>query len=197
MDIRKFSSRPPETCDIFDRDVLSEDESTPLQEACEAVNDARRAFEADTRVVQQTEKRIAKFVDTWRDVDSRLATMMDDVLLTGMEMNQVFKTGHMDEVQKARESLKALKNAYAEAGSKRLGEAVEEGSGAFRRREFMMEGLGDVRRDNVCPICMSKQLTTFMVPCGHVVCTYCATQVSDKCFICRGSVSSKNKLFFQ
>ena len=197
MDIRKFSSRPPETCDIFDRQVLSEDERSPLRDACEAVNDARRTFEADTRTVQQTEKRVSKFVETWRDVDSRLAAMMDEVLVTGIEMNQVFKTGHMDEVQKARESLRALRNAFADVGSKRLGEAVEDGREAFRRREFMIEGLGDFRRDNVCPICMSKELSTFMVPCGHVVCAYCATQVSDKCFICRAQVSSKNKLFFQ
>lgn len=197
MDIRKFTSHPPETCDIFDRYDLSEEEAAPLREACEAVVDARQKFESDTRAVQSTEKRVAKFVETWRDVDSRLNSMMDEILLTGMEVNQVFKTGHVEEVQRARESVRLLREAYADRASERLTETVEEGRGAFRRREYMMEGMGDPRRDNVCPICMSKELTTFMVPCGHVVCTCCAAQVSEKCFICRRTVASKNKLFFQ
>lgn len=197
MDIRKFTSRPPETCDIFDNYDLGEDEVAPLRDACDAVISARDIFENDTRAVQATERRVAKFVETWRDVDARLGAMMDEILLTGMEVNQVFKTGHMEEIQRARESVKGLREAYAERASEKLTDVVEEGRGAFRRREFMKEGMGDVRRDSVCPICMSKELTTFMVPCGHVVCTVCATQVADKCFICRGAVSSKNKLFFQ
>ena len=197
MDIRKFTSRPPETCDIFDDYDLPEEETTPLRDACDAVIGARNMFECDTRAVQATERRVSKFVETWRDVDARLGTMMDEILLSGMEVNQVFKTGHMEEVQRARESVKVLRGAYADRASERLTETVEEGRGAFRRREFMKEGMGDLRRDSVCPICMSKELTTFMVPCGHVVCTACAAQVGDKCFICRGAVTSKNKLFFQ
>lgn len=197
MDIRKFTSRPPETRDIYDRYDLPEEETRPLREVCEAVVGARRKYEMDTRTVQATEEKIGKFVDAWRDVDGRLNAMMDEVLLTGMEMNQVFKTGHMEEVQRARESVRSLRQTYAERASEKLTEVVEEGREAFHRREYMREGLGDTRRDNVCPICMSKDLTTFMVPCGHVLCTCCAAEVTDKCFICRGNVESKNRLFFQ
>eukprot|EP00873_Tetraselmis_striata_P027031 jgi/Tetstr1/447295/TSEL_034732.t1 len=196
MDIRKYTSRTPELCEVFERFNLSADETETLSEMCDSVAAARRQYEIDTRAVQTTERSVVRFVETWRDIDNRLNTMMNDVMLTGMEVNQVFKTGQLDEVHAAREALRGLRSVYAENASDKLAELVKDSRGAYHRREYMRDGMGDTRRDNACPICMSKDLTTFMVPCGHVMCSFCASQVAEKCFTCRGHVVSKNKLFF-
>lgn len=196
MDIRKFVSRTPEICEVFGELNLSEPETGSLREMCDAVVAARRKYETDTHTVQMTERKINRFVDTWRDIDTRLSTMMDEVSLTGMEINQLFKMGQVDDVHRTRESIRKLRTVYAENASEKLTELVNESRGAYHRREYMRDGMGDARRDNVCPICMSKDLTTFMVPCGHVMCSLCASQVGDKCFTCRTHVLSKNKLFF-
>lgn len=196
MDIRKFVARTPEICEVFRGFNLSESDTESLREMCDSVVVARRKYETDTHTVHTAERNMNKFVDTWRDIDRRLSTMMDDVLLTGMEVNQVFKTGQIDQVQATRDAIRDLRNVYADNASDKLTELVKESRDAYHRREYMRDGMGDVRRDNVCPICMSKDLTTFMVPCGHVMCSLCASQVVDKCFTCRTHVLSKNKLFF-
>lgn len=199
MDIRKFATRDPDPCDVFAAPPgAADDVPGQLQEARDAVVVALRLFEDDTRAVHAAERRVARFVSSWRGVDARLASIMDEILLLGTEMNQVFETGHVEEVQSARDSVRGLRAAFADLGSRRLGEAVGECRGAFQRREFMRDGVfGEMRKETLCPICMAKELSAFMVPCGHAVCSYCAEQVSDKCFVCRGAVSSKNKLYIQ
>lgn len=47
-----------------------------------------------------------------------------------------------------------------------------------------------------CPICIHREITTFVVPCGHTYCKVCAAKMDTGCFICRQPIIKLNPLFF-
>jgi hypothetical protein len=47
-----------------------------------------------------------------------------------------------------------------------------------------------------CPICLSKPVDMFFVPCGHCLCSTCMEQTSRQCFICRKEFIKKSNLYF-
>lgn len=198
MDIRKFRTRFPEPGEMFHgTEELKEDEIDEVKRDCSAILSTRRRYELDTRIVQNAEKDIANVIESWKEIDITLNSMMDDILTIGMDAKSMFKNSPVDEVQKVRQAMVDLRSSIVEIASERLDSLVDEAKVSYERRELMEGSLGDCRRDGLCPICMSKDLSVFMVPCGHVFCALCAEQVKDTCFTCRASVTSKNKLYFQ
>lgn len=48
-----------------------------------------------------------------------------------------------------------------------------------------------------CPVCLVRQVGTFVDPCGHTFCDVCIARCSDKtCCICKGVVRAKRQLFW-
>jgi len=47
-----------------------------------------------------------------------------------------------------------------------------------------------------CSICVTEPITSVMVPCGHTFCTVCSRRQNTTCFICRGTIRERVKLFF-
>lgn len=198
MDIRKFRTRFPEPGEMFHgTEELNEEEIKEVKSDCNAILSTRRRYELDTRIVQNAEKDITNVIDSWKEIDISLNSMMDDILTIGIEAKNVFKNGPVDEVQTVRQAMVDLRTSIIDMASHRLDALVNDAKISYERREVMKDSLGDCRRDGLCPICMSKDLAVFMIPCGHVFCSLCAEQVKDTCFTCRASVTSKNKLYFQ
>ena len=48
----------------------------------------------------------------------------------------------------------------------------------------------------ICSICLSEPVSHAIVPCGHTMCGTCAKQVTTTCYICRGAVRERVRLFF-
>lgn len=46
-----------------------------------------------------------------------------------------------------------------------------------------------------CPVCLSNQVDCFNDPCGHSMCSICASK-TNHCYFCRARVSRVIKLFF-
>jgi hypothetical protein len=51
-------------------------------------------------------------------------------------------------------------------------------------------------REPLCAICLTDPVTHTIAPCGHTYCTACVRRVNTTCYLCRGSVRDRVKLFF-
>ena len=50
---------------------------------------------------------------------------------------------------------------------------------------------------NLCPVCMTREVSAACVPCGHTMCHTCAYRLDeDRCFLCRNKLDKVIKLFF-
>lgn len=50
--------------------------------------------------------------------------------------------------------------------------------------------------DPQCAICLTDPVTTAIVPCGHTFCGNCIKKQNTTCYICRGAIRERIKLFF-
>ena len=50
--------------------------------------------------------------------------------------------------------------------------------------------------DPQCSICLSDPVTTAIVPCGHTFCGNCIKKQNINCYMCRGTIRERIKLFF-
>jgi hypothetical protein len=52
----------------------------------------------------------------------------------------------------------------------------------------------EIKNKNKCPICLENNLSVCCIPCGHTYCYMCIYS-TQKCFICRNNIKTKNKLY--
>jgi hypothetical protein len=50
--------------------------------------------------------------------------------------------------------------------------------------------------DPQCAICLTDSITNAIVPCGHTFCNNCIKKQNTTCYICRGTIRERIKLFF-
>lgn len=50
--------------------------------------------------------------------------------------------------------------------------------------------------DPQCAICLTDPVTTAIVPCGHTFCGNCVKKQNTTCYLCRGTIRERIKLFF-
>lgn len=48
----------------------------------------------------------------------------------------------------------------------------------------------------MCSICLNDTISYAVVPCGHTFCSPCSRKMSMGCYICRGTIREKLKLYF-
>jgi hypothetical protein len=48
----------------------------------------------------------------------------------------------------------------------------------------------------LCSICLHEQVTYALAPCGHTFCTGCMRQQNSACYMCRGAIKDRVKLYF-
>jgi len=51
-------------------------------------------------------------------------------------------------------------------------------------------------REPMCAICLAEPVTHTVAPCGHTFCTGCVRRLNITCYLCRGAVRERIKLFF-
>jgi hypothetical protein len=73
---------------------------------------------------------------------------------------------------------------------------------AYRRfvvlREIILMGRSRdlIEKEPLCSICLQEGVAFAVVPCGHTFCGTCSKRQATNCYICRGVVKEKVKLFF-
>jgi hypothetical protein len=50
--------------------------------------------------------------------------------------------------------------------------------------------------DPMCAICLTEPVSTAIVPCGHTFCSSCIKKQNTTCYMCRGTIRERIKLFF-
>ena len=51
-------------------------------------------------------------------------------------------------------------------------------------------------KEPMCAICLADPITHTVVPCGHTFCTSCVRRMNVSCYLCRGTLRERVKLFF-
>ena len=51
-------------------------------------------------------------------------------------------------------------------------------------------------QDPMCAICLTEPVSTAIVPCGHTFCNSCIKKQNTTCYMCRGTIRERIKLFF-
>jgi hypothetical protein len=47
-----------------------------------------------------------------------------------------------------------------------------------------------------CPVCLSREISHYLVPCGHTFCTTCLDKHRGACFLCRKQITTYHRLYF-
>lgn len=67
---------------------------------------------------------------------------------------------------------------------------------ALRDVVLMTRAISAQENEPLCTICLQEPIGFAMVPCGHTFCVTCMRKQVGTCFVCRGVVREKVKLFF-
>jgi hypothetical protein len=59
----------------------------------------------------------------------------------------------------------------------------------------LMTRTGD-HTDPMCIICLDEPVSYVITPCGHTYCSTCIKKQYSACFICRGNIRDRVKIFF-
>jgi hypothetical protein len=59
----------------------------------------------------------------------------------------------------------------------------------------LLKSFSEVSPGGICGICLDSQVTYFIDPCGHTICTKCKDKIRNTCHFCRARVSSVKRVF--
>lgn len=110
--------------------------------------------------------------------------------------------------QECFEAAHASLDALREASASKV-EAVRQEALALKKQVYVLQRClqetHDMQPSPQCPICMEHAASKVCIPCGHMLCTTCASHLGNgdrdslrrsECYTCRGAVSSVYKVYF-
>jgi hypothetical protein len=92
-------------------------------------------------------------------------------------------------------STEIFKEAHFETTYKELAEAYKKWN--ILRELITFQNLTSPdTKEPMCAICLADPITHTVVPCGHTFCTSCVRRMNVSCYLCRGTIRERVKLFF-
>ena len=64
------------------------------------------------------------------------------------------------------------------------------------REVISLQQISRDMKEPLCSICLADPVSHTIAPCGHTFCTQCIRRVNTQCYLCRGPVRERIKLFF-
>ena len=92
-------------------------------------------------------------------------------------------------------STEIFKEANFETTYKELAEAYKKWNILRELITFQNVTSPDLK-EPLCAICLVDPVSHTVVPCGHTYCTSCVRRINVSCYLCRGPVRERVKLFF-
>ena len=66
----------------------------------------------------------------------------------------------------------------------------------LRDTVLMTKTIDTAEQEPMCIICLSEPVSYVLTPCGHTYCSGCIKKQHSACFICRGTIRDRVKIFF-
>jgi hypothetical protein len=89
----------------------------------------------------------------------------------------------------------AFKEANIETTYKELVEAYKKWQ-VLREIISVQQMFVEKPQEPICSICVSDPISHTISPCGHTFCTSCIKKMNLSCYICRGTIRDRVRLFF-
>jgi hypothetical protein len=67
---------------------------------------------------------------------------------------------------------------------------------ALRELVLMSRARDILEKEPLCSICLIESVSYAITPCGHTFCQTCSRRQNGHCYICRGGIKDKVRLFF-
>ena len=90
---------------------------------------------------------------------------------------------------------KIYESSHFETNYKELVEAYKRWN-ICRQIMSLQQMMNNNSNESTCSICLSEPVSSAIVPCGHTFCTNCSKKQNTTCFICRGKIRERVRLYF-
>lgn len=164
------------------------------------------AIQRDTPLQTHTEQ--TKFMfDKYREVAEAIIEMEADIMtkLSSFDKLQgklvgLFEVDQNENYTTMMEAVEKYLKSVFEKG--RFDKSYKALLDAYRRfivlREIILMGRSRdlIEKEPLCSICLQEGVSFAVVPCGHTFCAACSKRQASNCYICRGMVKEKVRLFF-
>jgi hypothetical protein len=58
-----------------------------------------------------------------------------------------------------------------------------------------VESIQKISNELLCSVCLTNKINVCITPCGHTFCDKCTAHMKSSCYMCKGAVSNKVKLY--
>lgn len=194
-------------------DEMSDDRRSTEDWEADAKDDIHDKFELDMDVAHETVLALrdafcavnSELLDTTR-VLAEKKRMLAKVNRHLNKIDELQVIGEDDEAaQECFEAAHASLDALREASSSKV-DTVRRDALALKKQIYVLQRClqetHDMSPRPQCPICMEQASSRVCIPCGHTLCSLCASQLENdssrhiQCYTCRGGVSSVHKVYF-
>jgi len=142
------------------------------QEAAQEALKQQGALKMKLEKLDKIQKKLSVLFDV--DVNEQFGPLME---ATEGYLKKVFQDNQIEE------EYKKLVEAYRRFA-------------AMRDIVVMMRTSETRESEPMCSICLHEPVTYAFAPCGHTYCASCMRQQSNVCFMCRGAIKDRVKLYF-
>lgn len=139
-------------------------------------------------------KNLRKWVDRVRNFRFSSALLMDDSI--DLQRNPV-----EDNLLKAIEEF--VKEKVDKFDAVKLREEYEMSKNCFIQLVNIGKKINNFNQTQLCVVCLTNTIDTVLLPCGHTGCSVCIDKIKNSsgsrrnvCYVCRGTISKTQKIFF-
>jgi hypothetical protein len=158
MDNKKFKVRQPEPAQLFiEFGEVAKEDVLEYIESCKIAKHVISMFTNDTISIQETRSRISNVIEKWRNNDTCLEKMCDDLIKISLDMREVCNKDRM-ETSGCISEIKKLRESYTKDASEMLQILISDATYAYIRIKITKSTLHECHIEKTCPICMTEEL---------------------------------------
>jgi hypothetical protein len=134
------------------------------------------------------------------DATCKLNTVIVDFNKLNKEINkEKSQEEFYTEVTVIRHSLHKIKDIFEKSIEEHKKSFEQEYDHNRKKMKALANAYGILKNTSIthtCPICLTNQVDTIILECGHTICNTCSTRLKNHCFVCRKDVVRTQQIFF-
>jgi small-conductance mechanosensitive channel len=186
---------------IFDIDINSTNgvEETPeeLRQVESAITTAKQYYQQMTCEFLSSTEQIedAQRYLTWFKSNVKGAESLEDVIMNAVKLPENIRDLFMQHMSLLKPIEKDITKELEEYLSS-LEEKKKSSAAFLKTLSGVFNAVQELSGYRSCPVCLSQEVSHYLIPCGHTFCTRCLDKHKGFCFICRKNIASTNRLYF-